>query len=304
MITSGGDAVVTRTSAARRFDVDPYSRITVTREWIGPEEATAMLARNEDNYRNEIESNQQKIDADMNAGRFELSPDCITITESDRVMNGAHRLRGVVNTGKRLQFLVARNWPDKYIHAPFVDRGSKRTSATDLAHLGTSKAVSVAAGIRILSKLYMNLSSNNTTSNFLSDASVSAAFQRAPELVACIQSANIPSVVPDSLLGSFLWLAAHDDQPAAQSAFAILNKTQEASSTNPFVVLREYLVTYRRGSGTKAMRPDNDHMLRAMFAAWEAFLADRTLRQIRPLVNMRLPEASKVALDRLFDGLM
>jgi hypothetical protein len=283
---------------------DVWSEVTVSLEEIDVEMAELLLSMNEDNYRDEIPSNQQKIDSDIAGNRFRPTPDCIAITKSGRLANGAHRIRGVVKTGKPIRQFVARNWPDAEIHAACYDRGSKRTAATDLAHKGVAKPTAQAAAGRILYKILMNTSTSGTFNNTLSDTALGQVILNSPSVVEAVASMSASKILPDSLTGAFYWLVQQDNPILAKEAMEVFTKTRDASVRHPFNTMREFALNYRKVSGGRLVRPNNDEILCALFACWEKLQAGEELKQVRPLKNLRIPNRSKAALERIFASVL
>jgi len=115
-------------------------------EKITPEIATEWLQNVWEEQRVIRPGHVKRLVADMIAGRFHIAPDCILRVKGS-VMNGQHRLRAVVESGKAQQFVVMESNDEELYKV--IDAGLKRTLADGLkGHQYAGKIPSVARWVR------------------------------------------------------------------------------------------------------------------------------------------------------------
>ena len=110
-------------------------------ETITPEMAKELLACNTGNFRRLNETKARQYALDMINGRWEITGDAISITDGV-VLNGQHRLLGIVIANTPIETYVARNIATS---AKMMDTGTGRTVAQWLHHLGHKDSTSAAA---------------------------------------------------------------------------------------------------------------------------------------------------------------
>ena len=98
--------------------------VQVSIETITPDQATEYLSSNFKTNRGKSINNINRWSADMRAGRWKLSTDCIAFDTDGRLINGQNRLSALEKAKVPVQFLVARNFPTDAIGV--LDLGKKR----------------------------------------------------------------------------------------------------------------------------------------------------------------------------------
>jgi hypothetical protein len=112
--------------------------ISASLEKITPEIATEWLSEKWGDQRIIRPSHVARLAADMEAGRFKVSPDAVTRIMG-KLANGQHRLMAVVSSGKAQQFLVLESNDEELYKV--IDAGLKRTVTDAIRGMAYSKAV-------------------------------------------------------------------------------------------------------------------------------------------------------------------
>lgn len=102
-----------------------------------------MLRNPWSEQRNISPSEVAQIAADMKAGRYRLSPDCLLILNGKFLANGQHRLKALVLSGKGQWFLVMYSKDEQLYKV--LDCGRKRTVADAIMEAQYSRNIPAAA---------------------------------------------------------------------------------------------------------------------------------------------------------------
>lgn len=137
-------------------------KLTVKLETITPDIATRWLEKNIDN-RTLRNSSVDNLSSEMRAGRFGISTDCIGFDEDGNMINGQHRLWGVIESGCSILALVGRGFP-KMVNdradlftADILDGGIKRSVSDQLQRMhGIANANLTAAAARSIGMICIN----------------------------------------------------------------------------------------------------------------------------------------------------
>jgi len=113
---------------------------------IGPKEASKLLETNEKN-RSIKKVHLEYLTRQMNENKWkENTGESIKISKKGKLLDGQHRLQAVINSGKKLKFLVATDLEEEVFAV--IDSGVSRSSGDVLHAMGVHNAFSVAALIR------------------------------------------------------------------------------------------------------------------------------------------------------------
>jgi hypothetical protein len=107
--------------------------ITAEVRSIGPTEARSILERNDVNRR----VRKRLVTAyatDMRAGRWGLTGETIVISRTGSLLDGQHRMHAVIDSGRKVRFLVATGSDDDVQR--YMDQGASRTVADAAKILG------------------------------------------------------------------------------------------------------------------------------------------------------------------------
>lgn len=109
---------------------------------ISPDTARRMLTSNVGN-RHVRKDNLTRITTAMSAGQFKFTGDSIKFGISGELLDGQHRLKAIIKSGRSIDTLVVWNVPDE--SWALIDRGVSRTNGDMLAHRNIKHATIVAA---------------------------------------------------------------------------------------------------------------------------------------------------------------
>jgi hypothetical protein len=119
---------------------------------VTPDMASDWLSyRNHPKNRPLSKSVAGKYQADMESGRWALTPEGLIFDTDGYIISGQHRLKAVANSGKTIEFWIFPNEPRDIFDV--VDQGYKRTAAHVLR---VPHATNVANGARHLAALADN----------------------------------------------------------------------------------------------------------------------------------------------------
>lgn len=105
---------------------------------ITPEIATEWLADRWGEQRTVRTAHVNRLAADMEAGRFKISPDAI-LRIKNKLANGQHRLTAVVQSGKAQSFLVMESNDEELYKV--IDAGLRRTVSDGLIGIQFAKSI-------------------------------------------------------------------------------------------------------------------------------------------------------------------
>lgn len=114
---------------------------------ITPEIAADMLSRSIRNRRlmqNTVNNYAQQIER----GEWQLTPQGISFNEYNELIDGQHRLNGVIKSGKAVKMFVFYNVPDSCFKV--LDTGNKRTPGQIFGLENIKHATNIAAALRKL----------------------------------------------------------------------------------------------------------------------------------------------------------
>jgi hypothetical protein len=120
--------------------------ITAKVELITPEIAAEWLKKNDHN-RKLTQSNVKKIEHALLNDEWQVSGQSIIIAWDGSVMDGQHRLEGVVNTGISMWNLVCRGVDPKVFSV--IDTGKARNGADTLSISGVGDSTKIASLVKL-----------------------------------------------------------------------------------------------------------------------------------------------------------
>lgn len=94
-------------------------------ETISPAKAVEYLRHNTDNYRKLSRAVYKRYAEDMKNGRWQLNNESIAFTKDGTLRDGQHRLAAIIESGKTIQMVVARDVPNE---TDIFDVGVNRTT--------------------------------------------------------------------------------------------------------------------------------------------------------------------------------
>lgn len=290
------------TATTNRIVNIPSQGVVCQVEDVTPQLAAQYLEANTNNYRSVIDTDLRRLKADLLAGRGKLTPDAIAFTVDGVLVNGQHRLKAIVQTGVALKLLVVRNFPSNSESDPCIDRGSRRSAASDLRHKDYKYPIPTAAAVRLLGRIYLG-NSIDGGSTTITDSAVSAIVARNPSInasvIECITSARNRACA-DTPLAVFYWLAQFDNTELAKEAVDVFLRRVESKTTHPFAAAREALMNNRNIPRGKR----NETILNILFNCWDNLKAGVDVVSARRAQSVKIPSESRIALEEAMKGLL
>lgn len=130
------------------FTVMPSCRY----EWVGPDLATAYLAQSTGN-RTESLIHIDGLSREMSADRYYPTSAGIGFDVTKRLIDGHHRLRAIINSGKTVLLLVCRDLPVEAMGVTDLDLRKRRAGDALRLSYGVEDGTSVAAIVRFLATM-------------------------------------------------------------------------------------------------------------------------------------------------------
>lgn len=238
---------------------------TLTEEIITPEKAREYLGHNVRN-RNVRRSDVAVYAEDMASGNWRYVGDPIKFARDGRLIDGQHRLLGLIESGATLKFAVMRGLdPEDQL---ILDIGIRRTFGDHLKFLGETNASWYASIIRAVTVWEMDESLRSK--NRVSFARLEVTYEKYPELkdsLSVVRFAN-ETVRTGFVAGGLVWWLLHQRDAAECGEFFYLLSTGEGlTKGNPIYALRRILLAdVRRGRTKQSLPPQNIAAL--MIKAW------------------------------------
>lgn len=197
-------------------------------EDIDPTLARAYLAKNIDNNRNPMVDRISRMVRDMLSGDWISTADPIKFNADDKLIDGQHRLRAIIESKTTQRFLVARDLDENAVYV--IDTGATRTAAQALKIATGGEMHSAATVVAIAqvvhaydSGILVHAASNFSTKDRMTNAEAieyiglnKEALEIAQRMAAWVRK-NAP--LPESVLGAAYFILARIDAEAASMFF-------------------------------------------------------------------------------------
>ena len=234
---------------------------------ITPEIAEDWLGRNTHN-RNIRQHKVKAWATDIAAGNWHFNGETIKIAVDDTVIDGQHRLLGVIEAGVGADMLVVYGLPPATQET--VDGGLKRNYA-DVLHLRGEKYPNVLAAILRRATTWQEgfrRSGTFTPTN----AQMSRTLEKYPWLrdaaLAATRAAQSCDL-PPSVIGLGIWLFSQIDDSEAEFFFARLADGQSLVSGDPIYELRRAADASKNTRGQRS----ETYLTAILIKAWNAYIA-------------------------------
>lgn len=209
---------------------------------VTPQIAAVWLAHNIPDRNRRVRKNLiRKYAKDMTATRWALTGDSIQFAASGRLLDGAHRLEAIINSGVSISLFVIRGLED---HAQqSMDIGARRTIGDQLEIAGHHNAPILGAAARIALAWTTNRLSGHL--DFITDSEIRDFVDANPALGDAAEfTASVHHPIPTSVVCAATWRfiqAGHDEhkvhrffqdiaemrtQGAGDPKHALLNRVQ------------------------------------------------------------------------------
>jgi hypothetical protein len=272
----------------------------LTFEYISPEMANRLLEINDANYRKMIKACAERYTSDIEKNRWTITTATIAISASNKLIDGQHRLNGVVESNVGIWTYVLRNCPDELLDDPNQDKGKNRTVTTYMQREGIKNSAMAAGAVRCLYRLAIGHSASRSGGvTTLTDATVLHVILNMPVLFFdCVNriggNTTAKKLFAPSVVSSFFYLASCRNQEAANYFLSVLCREEEESSMHPANVIREYITANRKTIS-------NDDFLAIAFNAFDLSCKGETRKIIRSCHGYTMHNQYKEALNSLLD---
>ena len=267
-------------------------------ETIDPARAEMMLAKNLRN-RNMAQSVVANYARQMSEGRWLLNGDVIRFALDGTLLDGQHRLAGIVLSGVTLQCWVGRGFANETQLT--MDAQRKRTAGDHLALIGIADGNKLASIVRMVSHWNggeRSMYGFGGNAGQMSSIEIADIVKAEPMYMHALTNAglsNTRSIVPNRPAGTLFFLAGQLDHELADHFAASLSSGEMLASGDPVLTLRNY---WARLSSQVGRKPGGGVYLNGGVRAWNALVEGRSLSSIawkEPIIpNLTNPRQRRV----------
>lgn len=246
-------------------------RITSGVEVITPTVAKAWLD-GQVNIRKVQPATYKSYASDISAGRWVVTGDSIKFDTDGQLIDGFHRLSGVIEAGKPIESVVVRGLQPEVIHK--TDKGLRRSMISTLTSLGVERASNVGPVARSILIWQRNDAIEGHPSNkFLVPESdvVEFATANADELLDCVREASqirYHTGATLTSLAAFIFLARQVDRTDADYFFEALRLGAGLPADSPILALRNWMSNRKQVN-----RTSQEMWAHAYTKSWNRFRA-------------------------------
>ena len=248
--------------------------VTVQFEHVTPDMAEEWLSGLNVNNRHFSSRLSDLYAKSMLEDRWYVNGETIGFSTDGRLLNGQHRLSGIVRSGQALWLLVVRNLEP--VSQETMDGGRKRRAGDVLSLLGYANYNALASAAR----LTLHLGTPDMPRVF-SNADVVGAVEAYPGLVKVSQM-TLPSVPlsPSPKIYTY-WRITEVAPVRGVEFFALLESLANLPEDSPILALHKRLVAYgvegKAGDGWTRRQ----ETVAMVFRAWNAWVSGHSLSVIR-----------------------
>lgn len=254
----------------------------ISLETITPAYAAELLKVNSNNR--PIQKNHaSSIAGAITRGEWKLNGDAIRISKEGVLLDGQHRLTGVVIAGKEVEMMVVRGLDSSVFNT--IDTGSKPRSAGDvLAISGVLNYRAVASCARMLF-IY-----NSTGNPFYSSAVAAPTVQQIEQFIAenpeihdavRLGRASLKSlskIIPERLLTTCFFIFSKQDKEKAISFFKELTDGAGLDQDSVVLRLRNRLLSSALDQNKKI---PTEYIGALMFKSFKLYMAGKSVKTLR-----------------------
>lgn len=242
---------------------------------ITPAQAKKLLERNVGN-RPVSESHVRFLCGIIRRGEWKLNGDAIRYN-NDRLVDGQHRLRAIIETGVPLQTVVVDGVDSGVFDT--IDTGKLRGGADVLGIRGVKNATTVAGGLRVIAYVTGQLPSK------LSNIQMEELYDQYSDISNSVKSAVSGAKVLQVTVGCGLHcLFSRINQIEADYFFETIKTGAELKSRDPILTLRDRLI---RNKDAYA-KLDRKQLTQLVIRAWNAHISGEKYSSFK--LNGRCPE--------------
>lgn len=251
---------------------------------ITPEYADELLAKLHHNFRTVRWSTVDAYARDMKKGKWRVTGESVKISPTGELVDGQHRLRAVVKSGRTVKMFVAHG-----IDADaekVLDTGVRRSTADMLMMEGYKNAIHVAGAAR-LAMLFKtgDVGESKRRSIRITNAEVMEFLDVNPDLMdAVTMGVHYRRTIdlPPSTLSVMWWILVQVDSDACEEFFASLANHTTNGEGDPRNALIQRLTSARRINE----RISQEAQISLTFRAWNAWRKDQRLVKM-PIRNAK-----------------
>lgn len=218
---------------------------------------------------------------DMKSGKWLLSGEAIKFSDTGELLDGQHRLLGVIRANLTVAFFVVNNLSADTQQV--LDTGAKRTAADTLGFAGYHNRHALASVARLV-KAYLDgelKTAGQASIPTYSNSELIAVIDQNPDIVDAVSWVNgsLKARIPanPATLGFVLWLLRRIDTEQADTFFHDLAQMKTSGSGDPRATL------LRRLSAAKQDRQRMSNVTQAHYfiRAWNSVREGKTLGNLK-----------------------
>lgn len=260
---------------------------------IGPKEAVLWLDTKNAHNRPISQSTVERYTQEMKAGRWKNNGQTICFGKSSNLLNGQHRLKAIVASGKSIECLVVWGVDDDAFDT--IDDGNKRSLADVFAVKQETNPALLSAGVRFL----WVYSTGQIETRDLRRGQVATkpllekTLDRHPGLRQSTKFYSILKQRPGGLLipaGTAIglhYLFSLVDEKKADEFFNVLQSGIGLTEGHPILILRARLIAGQKESSS---RLTNSAIYFYTVTTWNAFVEEQPLRRLAFVQDTPPPE--------------
>lgn len=254
-----------------------YPKVVMEITMLTPEKAKSLLDTQTGEQRQLSQPYVARYIDAMKRGlwRFDATP--IKLDWDGRLLDGQHRCRMVVKTGKAVKMLMVYGLDPEVFKV--LDSGKRRTLGDAFRNQGESHANTLAAGISLLYLHELDAFLTGKSRGFLVPQTEVAVklLEKNPNLRASLDKVySARSALPESV-GCFLhYVFSQKDKSKADAFFEKLATGEGFKEKDPIRVLRDKLLFNK----TQAIKMQRYYKMAITIKAWNVFRRDGTLGKL------------------------
>lgn len=256
-------------------DLEPDSDKRVVLETITPTRAQTWLRDSHDAHNRPVQPEKVRTYAEMmRAGRWKESGQPIHFDENRQLMNGQHRLRAVVESGKTIKEWVAYGFPRELFAV--LDTGLRRTPG-QVASMAGYKDANLLAASAVWMARYDSRKMHQNVRFRLSNQEVLDLMAKHPALVESIPwGRKVSKFRAPSMWVALHYILAKKDRTLADAFFDSLATGQNMRPEDPTYVLRERLIS--NAAARFPIAPED--LFYMAVRTWNALREGRTVKKM------------------------
>lgn len=250
-------------------------KITATIETIDPKKAAEYLALNTKN-RALVGRHLQSLTRDMKNGRWISNGDPIRFN-SDKLIDGQHRLQAIIDSGVTLEFVVIRQLPEKAFET--IDIGRKRSMPDLLSIEGKGHPQILSSAIAYVARymIYGNIRSHERITH-AERFEVLATNPQVERLAEIYAARGYPLKTAPSVLAAVHYLCWLKNRKQADDYMNAVVMGENLVEGDPAFAVRRWIIR----AHTAAPSPRTaEYTALVLIRGWNAFRAGERLTTIK-----------------------